>query len=600
MATSLTRVLSSSRLRAPAALAAARRLPAAPLLFLLAALLVHATVLLHAASAWIGEGGDARIAVWYLGWIADSVAHGHSPLITDYLHYPDSINVMWNASVLLPGLLLTPVTLLAGPIAAYNVLVVGAVTLSSWTAYLALRRYVALAPAAWLGGALYGFSPFMVNASLGQVHMLLLWLPPLTLLLLDEALVRRRWSVRRTGTLLGAAAALQVVVAEEVLAITVIGAAAGLAILALQHRHRVAERLGRLLRTAGVAAVVFAVLAAAPLALQFLGPGRPTAALFPGDWQVADAAGFVVPTAHQWIAPDAVRSLAPHFAAGIPEAPDNYLGLPLLLFVVGALALLLRNAAVRFAAALGTVMAVLAMGQHLHRDAAITNVVLPWRLADSLPLLADLVPARLIVVTWLMAGLIVAVVVDQLLVHPTDSAPAGTPRASPRRRAVLGGLALTLALAPVVPALPLPDFTPATPAYFSSAAVEAIPEGAPVLVLPFTPVFGELAMSWQAEAHYRFRLLGGNAFSERPAAALGQPSSLKAVVVDIEVAGRWHDVLDTATRAALLGDLRRDHVAAVVLGPCPNEAHLLATFTDLLGPATQVEGGVHTWLLGPG
>ena len=69
---------------------------------------------------------------------------------------------MWNTSITLPSLLVVPVTLTAGPMVAYNLLATLGPALSGWCAYLALSRYVQSRPAAFIGGALYAFSPFMV------------------------------------------------------------------------------------------------------------------------------------------------------------------------------------------------------------------------------------------------------------------------------------------------------------------------------------------------------------------------------------------------------------------------------------------------------
>ena len=114
----------------------------------------------HPAGRWVGQDFDPILFIWHLRWVPFALAHGHDPLISDYLNYPDGFNLMWNTSILLPAFLLSPVTLLLGVVVAYNVLATLALALSAWCAYFALRRYVRRVPAA-VGGLLYGFSPFM-------------------------------------------------------------------------------------------------------------------------------------------------------------------------------------------------------------------------------------------------------------------------------------------------------------------------------------------------------------------------------------------------------------------------------------------------------
>ena len=45
-----------------------------------------------------------------LRWVPYALAHGHDLLVTYHLHYLDGVNLRWNTSLPLPGLLLAPVT----------------------------------------------------------------------------------------------------------------------------------------------------------------------------------------------------------------------------------------------------------------------------------------------------------------------------------------------------------------------------------------------------------------------------------------------------------------------------------------------------------
>ena len=68
-----------------------------------------------------GNPADIRLFTWYLEQDLQSVLHGHDPLFFTTMNAPAGVNGMWNTSLLLPALVMTPVTLLAGPLAAYNV-----------------------------------------------------------------------------------------------------------------------------------------------------------------------------------------------------------------------------------------------------------------------------------------------------------------------------------------------------------------------------------------------------------------------------------------------------------------------------------------------
>src|SRR6266487_7138346 len=72
------------------------------------------------AGRWIGGDFDPVLFIWHLRWMPFALSNGHDPFISNYLNYPDGFNLMWNTSILLPSILLSPVTLLLGVIVAYN------------------------------------------------------------------------------------------------------------------------------------------------------------------------------------------------------------------------------------------------------------------------------------------------------------------------------------------------------------------------------------------------------------------------------------------------------------------------------------------------
>src|SRR6266540_3839608 len=142
--------------------------------------------------ATIGGHGDPWLFVWFLKSDQLAVTHAHSPLFSHELNVPGGVNLTWNTSEILPGVLLAGVTAWLGPVFTYNLLVTLALPLSAWAASLVFRRYVRSQLAAAVGGLLYGFSPYMVAHALGHLHLILAVTPPLLLALLDEVLVRQR------------------------------------------------------------------------------------------------------------------------------------------------------------------------------------------------------------------------------------------------------------------------------------------------------------------------------------------------------------------------------------------------------------------------
>src|SRR4029450_117804 len=124
----------------------------------LAVLLLGSTWVSPTTRTLGGGVGDPAIFTWSLRWTPFAIGRQISPLFSDYLNYPDGINLMWNTWVPLPGLLLSPLTLAFGPVLSFNVLLTLGYGLAAWSAYLAILRYVPNHGAAAVGGLGYGFS----------------------------------------------------------------------------------------------------------------------------------------------------------------------------------------------------------------------------------------------------------------------------------------------------------------------------------------------------------------------------------------------------------------------------------------------------------
>ena len=151
------------------------------------------------SSAWIdplhrsaGLSGDAQLFMWMLGWVPYSITHGQNPLFTDFLIYPTGANLFWTLIPILPGLVLAPFMALLGPVAAYNLAMTVALAGSAWCAYFAINAFVDDRLGAFLGGLLFGFSPYMLAHALGHLNLVICFTPPLAMLLLAELLLQLR------------------------------------------------------------------------------------------------------------------------------------------------------------------------------------------------------------------------------------------------------------------------------------------------------------------------------------------------------------------------------------------------------------------------
>jgi hypothetical protein len=100
--------------------------------------------------------------VWSLWWVAHAISRGTSVTHTDQLFYPGGVELFWQTLMLANGIVMMPVTLLFGPIVAFNTLTYATFVASAWSAALLAEVIVKHRYAAWVAGALYTFAPFHI------------------------------------------------------------------------------------------------------------------------------------------------------------------------------------------------------------------------------------------------------------------------------------------------------------------------------------------------------------------------------------------------------------------------------------------------------
>src|ERR1700728_1082786 len=186
--------------------------------YLLASVILTWRLWAHPSSATVaGNPPDHSQFAWFMRYSATAVSHGRLPgLVTTAMNAPAGISMMWNTTVLLPGILLTPVTLLAGPQVSLTVLLTLGFAGSAASLFYVLRRYGASMVAAAVGGAVYGFSPALTHTAMGHYQLQFAVLPPL---IVDAVLRLCQSPARpvRAGAWLGLLLAAQIFIGEEML-----------------------------------------------------------------------------------------------------------------------------------------------------------------------------------------------------------------------------------------------------------------------------------------------------------------------------------------------------------------------------------------------
>jgi len=431
---------------------------------------------------------DAGVYVWAMEWWPHAIAHGLNPLHSDLIYAPEGMNLAHGALVPAAGLIMAPVTAVAGPLFSFNLAMFLSPVLAAFFAFLLCRRLTSDFWASLFGGWVFGFSTYMFGQLAGHLNLVLVFLVPAMVHLVLRGLAgevsRRRLAVLLTGALV-----LQFLFSVEVFATFTLFAAIALAAGWLFGGQEDRRRLRATVVPIGLA-YAGALIVMAPYVYYLLKPGAlPVLPERTGQFS-NDLLGFVVPTQITHVGGLRFLSTTNAFTAGFVEGAA-YLGLPLLLLaLLGARRGHGHVEAKVLAAMLGVAM-LLSLGAHLHVRGS-SSLPLPWAAVNHLPVFGQMLPARFVMFASLAAGLLAALWLAQ------------------GRARVLGWLLALLSVATLWPAvgrdywqsrLGVPDF------FAGSAWRDELRPRDTVLVLP-VGIAGQ-SMLYHAETGLGFRMASG-------------------------------------------------------------------------------------------
>jgi hypothetical protein len=525
--------------------------------YLLGALIVTGRLWIDPAGRMqAGDTQDVNLFAWFLRYSATAISHGQLPaLFTTALDAPRGVNLMWNTAFLLPGILLTPVTLLAGPQVSLTIVLTVSIAGSATSLYCVLRRWGASVTGAALGGAVYGFSPAMLNSGTGHYQLVFAVLPPL---IIDAVLriVTGRGKPVTTGALLGLLTAAQLLTGEEMLIYTAVASAVAVAVIAASRPRAVPGRARDTALGAATGIVVALVICGYPLWVQLYGPLREHAILY-GSWS-GNPAYYVDPSGSLLFHSRSSAVLVARYILGLPEEL-SYLGWPLIIVLITAAILFWRDLSVRVAAVTCAVLELcnLGGGPVTIGGFRLSGSLLPYHWLQGLPAMAQVLPDRFCILGAGAAG--------AALAFSLDRARA----AAWQRGRWLRGVPATIAVLAVLPLIPLPyqaARVPPVPAGWQAALgrLRLAPD-APVLVVPVPMAANTQAMRWQAstgdpgsmDAGY----FSGPGPSGNPVFSLGPPHTVAGYLnylrsgrgrVPRPAAAQFHDALAYWRPAAIL------------------------------------------------
>ena len=576
--------------------------------YLALAVLANGSAWAHGVSHSVqtAGGNDVPEEIWFLAQTPWVLLHGHNPLANDWLNAPVGVNLMDNGTMPLLGIVGFPITVLFGPIATFNVLIDLAIFASATSFFAMARRFVQWWPAAFVGGLLYGFSPFTAATGNGHLFLLFQAVPPLVILLVDRFMRQRSASPGWTGLAVGLCFVAEFYISTEVFASLVVMTGIALVVAGGYALHRRVDfdrtRLAQMGACATVVVVLgtgYGVWTAVAGPQHITGPVQP-ASVIAGE--SIDPFGLVVPTidqrftlGHAALGDSYVAIRDPNWQIVIESPIENgsYVGIPLLVALVAATIVLRRKRIALFCAAMGAAALVLSLGPHLHVDGHRTGIPLPFIVLAHLPLLDSSEAARWETYFWLFAALLLSLALDAV-----RRGAAARLRLGRWGAPAVTGLLAFVVLLPLVPAWPYAAGPANVPAWFTQGA-RALPAGSTAVVYPLATDADDSAMLWQAMAQLQFRMPGGFAVIPGPTGAntfAGETSPLQGALAACRAG---------TTPAPGLGprevraQLRRWQATTVAVVPTtPGAGCAEALFTSALGPPRRL-GGVLVWPMRP-
>ena len=560
----------------------------------------------HPTSTTVCGCGDPSQFTWFLDWPAHAIAHGLNPLYSTAMGYPHGVNLLANTSEVALGVMLAPITWAFGPIATLNVALTLAPTLSGFAMFVLLRRWTSWAPAAFVGGLLYGFSPMVLsNFESAHLNVTMLIAPPLIVACLDELVVRQRRRPIATGVLLGFLLAVQFFLGTEYLAIIVFLGGIGLAFAILYTRvkspHVFEERAPFAIKGFKAAAVTAVMLLAYPAWFALFGP-----ASLPGPIWPVPLSQFASHLRSYLFPPSG--STGSSFGYGGLFLTDQYLGFGLLSVLVCGTAVWRRDRRLWLFAALGVIALVLALG--------VADPVF-----SVFPLLENIVPSRFNMVLYFCAAVMLGIILDHVyrVVRVRTTGTGSRLRRNYARSGVAGWagaivalLVAALAVGPIAAywsqGLPIATRQVALPTWFKDASAR-IGTHQVLLVFP-DAVSQESPMTWQAVDDMRYSMVdeggpggattraGKQRQAENILAIVSSPAydnvgySAKAKVITPEKIARVRKALTAwgVTTVVIPDEPTLPHYDIV-----PSDAAAAALITAAVGEQPVHQGGAWVW-----
>lgn len=507
--------------------------------------------------------GDVGQGVFFMGWLPYAIGHGMNPFFSKAMFAPQGVNLLANTSFFLPAFVLSPVTVIFGPIAAFNTAILLGPVISGCALYVVLRKYALSLWPSMLAAVVYAYSPYMGHeVPLGHFNLTWMFFPPPLFYLLDEACRRQQRRPVIDGVMLGLLVALQFFNSPEILLDSAVIAAVLLLLFGLLHPRAAILKIRHAAAAGGVAIAVAGSVLAYPFWFLEFGPEHVT------RFNTAVSTLGIAVTSAVW--PSAPPPLFGRSPPLLGRIDSGFVG-PVLVIIAVCSPLLWRRYRVAPYLLIGaSVSYVLALGPYVRiSSTGLTRVQSAdfWLL--SLPPLVNIQPYRFAAFTDLFVAIAVAISLDWC-VHRLRSDKF-------RLRRVKEAMLCTIAVCSVLFFPMLGDNwhysvqAVHVPRVFTAGPLARVSQPAVAIVAPPGTINRGAPLVWQARAGMNLDETSGYAWRQATRSGVGSTEVAVNSLTSLIGPGYFGQVgrppahVTTATIARVRSLLRAWHVDVIVL-----------------------------------
>ncbi len=340
--------------------------------------------------------------LWTLYWWPYAISHHINPFFSTFIWHPYGTDLsLAPASVPGASFIALPITLIFGPVASYNLLIIVGSALSAFFTFLITNYLTNSWKAGVIAGLLFGFSTYQFVQVI-HLHIELTFLIPLIGYLFLVFWEKKIQSIAFI-LLVGSCLTLQYLFAMEVFVTLTLCIGISCIIVMLVYPEHFKQLIQFSMHLSG--AYVFCIIMVSPFIYTAIRHGIPTKPFNSAGFFSLDPLNFIIPTTVTYLGGNAFAQLSSTFFGSIFEN-SAYLGIPAIGIIIMYTVTYWHEKMTRVLFFALLCFMILSLGPTLH-IAGYSTLPLPEYYLNKLPVINQLLPERLTVYVFFVASLFI-------------------------------------------------------------------------------------------------------------------------------------------------------------------------------------------------